>query len=324
MDMILKYHFYADDGQLMKAANLRSLSHLNSSLEYLEHALHLVSQWMFLNKLKLNEHKTEFSVIGSKHSLSKVSIDSLTVGSESVLKSSTARNLGVLIDEHLSLIPQIYSVVKSCRYHLRSMWKIRRFLSADTAKALAHSMILSRVGYCNSLYLNMPAYAIELLQKVQNEAARFVTRTPRRESITPALVALHWLPVKQRISFKVLTIVYNALHDSGPQYIQDMIQNYESTHHLRSTSQIRLKENSFRLKSAGHRAFSIAAPHLWNSIPSNIKSCETVYLFKKSLKTYLFRQAYFSYERHIAHIFLVCLMYANTEQYYYCACFFLM
>ena len=81
-----------------------------------------------------------------------------------------------------------------------------------------------------------------------------------------------------------MTPVHNTL--------KDMIENYESTHHLRSTSQIRLKEN--RLKLAGHRAFSIAAPHLWNSIPSNIKSCESVYLFKKSLKTYLFSQAYFS------------------------------
>ena len=178
------------------------------------------------------------------------------------IKSSHSRNLGVLIDEHLSLIPQIHSVVKSCRYHLRSMWKIKRFLSADTAKALAHSMILSRIDYCNSLYLIMPAYAIELLQKLQNEAARFGTRTPRRESITPALVALHWIPVKQRISFKVLTILCSALHDSGPQYIQDKIQTYESTHHLRSTSQIRLKDNRFRLKSDEHRAFSIAAPHM--------------------------------------------------------------
>ena len=66
----------------------------------------------------------------------------------------------------------------------------------------------------------MPVYAIELLRKVQNEAARFVTQMPRRESITPALVALHWLPVKQRVSFKVLTIVYDALHDSGSQYIE--------------------------------------------------------------------------------------------------------
>ena len=107
--MILKYHIHADDGQLMKAANPRSISDLNYSLKYLEHALHLVLQWMFLNKLKLNERKTEFLVISSKHFLSKVSIDSLTVGSESVLKFTTARNLGVMIDQHLSRIPQIYS-----------------------------------------------------------------------------------------------------------------------------------------------------------------------------------------------------------------------
>ena len=95
----------------------------------------------------------------------------------------------------MSLIPQVNSVVKICRYHLRGMWKIRRFLSVETAKALAHSMILALIDYCNSLYANMPAFAIESLQKIQNEAARFVKRTPRRDSITLVLVSLHWLPV---------------------------------------------------------------------------------------------------------------------------------
>lgn len=294
LELMIRYHFYADDGQLFKAANPRSQDNLNDSLSYLEHALKLVSRWMYLNKLKLNEQKTEFLVIGSKQSLSKVPINNIRVGTESVKKTKTARNLGVMIDDTMSFLAQINSVVKSCRFHLRGMWKIRRYLSEDTAKTLAHSMIMSRIDYCNSLYINMPAYAIEQLQKVQNEAARFVTRTPRHESITPILIKLHWLPVRERILFKVLTIVYLAVNGSAPKYIKDMFQVHKPVRLLRSSTELRLKEKRYRLKSAGFRAFSIAAPPLWNSIPNTIRAQNSIYQFKKCLKTYLFKRAYFS------------------------------
>ena len=206
--------------------------------------------------------------------------------------SDTVGNLGVHIDETLSLEQQIKEVVKSCRFHMHALWQIRPYLTQYNAKLLVHASIISRLDYCNSLYVNMPMKQINKLQKVMNEAARLVTYTPRSDHITPVLKSLHWLPIKQRIEFKVLTVVYNSINGNSPDYIRSLLTRYEPTRTLRSSDQNRLTEPRFRLKSAGYRSFSVAAPRLWNKLPLEIRNSKSITVFKKVLKTYLFSKAY--------------------------------
>ena len=75
---------------------------------------------------------------------------------------------------------------------------MRKYLTVDTAKTIVHATIISRLDFCNSVYVNMPAVHIKRLQTIQNEAARLVTLTPKGEYITPILQSLHWLPVPFR------------------------------------------------------------------------------------------------------------------------------
>ena len=118
------------------------------------------------NKLKVNEAKTEFLVVGSKSNRMKADVTQLRVGQSTVDTSETVRNLGVNIDETLSLEQQIKDVVKSRRFHLHALWQIRPYLSQYNAKLLVHASIISRLDYCNSLYVNMPPKQINKLQKV--------------------------------------------------------------------------------------------------------------------------------------------------------------
>ena len=163
-----------------------------------------ISNWMCANKLKLNESKTEFLVIGSKANLSKVKNKHISVGGEVIQNLSAARNLGVLIDEQLSLHNHTHQVAKICRFHIHSIWKIRDYLSEATTKSIVHSVIISRLDYCNALYINRPVKLRDVFQKIMNEAARLITRTSRYDHITKTIIYLHWLPIKERIQFKVL------------------------------------------------------------------------------------------------------------------------
>ena len=110
------YHFYADDSQLWKAANPKSKSDTTLALHTLELAIKSISNWMCANKLTLNEAKTEFLVIGSKANLSKVENKDISVGGEVIQNSPAARNLGVPIDEQLSLHYNIHQDTKILRY----------------------------------------------------------------------------------------------------------------------------------------------------------------------------------------------------------------
>lgn len=244
------------------------------------------------NKLKLNHSKTEFLIIGNDRNRESVEEKHINVGEERVFNVPSATNLGITIDQAMSLKQQIAKVVKSCRFYIHKLWKIRKYLTPDTAKSIVHAMIISRIDYCNALYINMPDSHIEPLEKVLREAARLVTQTPRYERITPVMRSLHWLPVKYRIKFKVLLLVYKALNGLAPSYIRDMLKLYVPSRKLRSSDQNILEEPRYKLKSAGFRSFEAAAPRHWNTLPPSIRNSKSVIVFKRDLKTHFFKLAY--------------------------------
>ena len=127
---------------------------------------------------------------------------------------------------------------------------------------------------------------------IQNCSARLVSRQPRAAHASPFLVALHWLPVEQRIVFKVLLLTYKALNNLAPSYISHLFVRYNPPRSLRSAGKHLLEVPKARLKTYGDRAFSVAAPKLWNDLPSEIKISPSVAAFKSRLKTYLFRIAF--------------------------------
>ena len=133
---------------------------------------------------------------------------------------------------------------------------------------------------------------LDKLQYVQNCAARLVTRTKRSEHITPVLRELHWLPVRQRIIYKILLLTYKALNSMAPTYLTDLLQRYTPPRQLRSSSKNLLKVPNSNLKSYGERTFQVAAPKLWNELPENVKISNSINEFKTSIKTLLFRDAF--------------------------------
>ena len=107
-----------------------------------------------------------------------------------------------------------------------------------------------------------------------------------------AELTFNWLPVHFRILFKVLLLVYKALNGMAPLYITELLSYRTCSRTLRSTDQKLLAVPKSRLKTYGDRAFSVAAPKLWNELPLDLRSLDTINLFKKHLKTDLFKKAY--------------------------------
>jgi hypothetical protein len=102
----------------------------------------------------------------------------------------------------------------------------------------------------------------------------------------------HWLPIEQRIDFKILLLCYKAHYDNGPDYLKELLIPYHPSRSLRSGSSNLLVQPKSNMKSYGDRAFGIAGPNLWNKLPDSVKNCDSVHSFKKSLKTHLFRAAF--------------------------------
>ena len=283
----LSYHIYADDTQVYLSFDVENPE---EALDKLNSCLADIRSWMIKNKLKINDSKTEFVIFSSPSATSKLPADlELQVGNSNIKPASNAKNLGVMFDQHLKMETQVTSICKSANFHIRNIGKIRHLITDSSAQQLVHAFITSRLDYCNSLLIGLPDTQLNRLQRIQNTAARIVSRTKKFDHVTPVLNRLHWLPIKKRIEFKTLLLTYRCVNGKAPKYLEELLSPYEPSRRLRSSDQHLLNIPTCRLKTYGDKCFSIAAPKAWNSLPMELRMSSSLDVFKKKLKTHLFK-----------------------------------
>ena len=279
---------YADDSQLyimMKPSNRDSV------LARLEACVRDIKTWMTHNRLMLNDSKTEVLHVTSRFT-NKLHLNDINVGGSSVSTSPCVRDLGVIFDDTLKMTKHINVLCRNATFAIRKIGYLRRYLDQDSTEKLVHAFVTSRLDSCNAILYGLPERDLSKLQRIQNAAARVVTLTRKQEHISPIIRKLHWLPVKQRIIYKLMLLTFKSLHGSAPSYISELITLYEPTRSLRSASQCLLKEFQSNTKTYGDRRFAVCAPRLWNCLPLHIKNSNSINQFKSQLKTHLFNQAY--------------------------------
>ena len=189
-------------------------------------------------------------------------------------------------------------------HQLYSLRRIRKYLSHQATESLIHAFIFSHIDYCNGLLNGASKHLINKLQRIQNMAARLVYKLPKSSHVTPLLINLHWLPVKYHIRYKILLYTFKAIHQSAPQYINDMFI-MKSTRYRSQLSSItrnivfingnisvdvafndiiylavpRTKSVTFK-----QRSLVVSGPQLCNSLPTVIKMEKSMVGFKRKIK----------------------------------------
>ena len=254
-----------------------------------------IKNWMVKKRLKLNDDKTECMLFGTENTLKNYEqFQHIMIGTSNIKIVPVVRNLGVYIDSNLTMKNQISNTVKVCNHHLRNIAFIRKYLNEDTLKMLIHNHVISRLHYCNSIYYRLPNILMKKLQNIQNRAARPIKKIPLREKITPALIELHWLPMKARIIYKISLLTYKALKFGEPKYLNEYLVpfGFETSVAVRYANDRHRLFEPRTIRSSGERSFQYNAPRLYNKLPVVIKDSENINQFKKRLKTYLFGEPY--------------------------------
>jgi len=176
--------------------------------------------------------------------------------------------------------------------HLHNISKIRSHITEDAAATIVNALVTSGLDYANAILYGIPQYMLKHLQRVQYNAARLVLRKKKRDHGTPLLKQLHWLPIQTRIEYKLNLLTFKSLNNLAPVYLTELLCTYNPSRTLRSSSMGLLQEKNAKIKKAGERAYSIAAPKLWNRLPQELRSLNELVSFKTALKTYYFKKVF--------------------------------
>jgi len=214
----IQYHQYADSSQLhlaMRADNTPA------GLSVLAECTIDVRQCYLQNSLQLNQDKSEAVIVRTTNQLRAVtsSVSSVYVSGVDLPVADDIKVLGIVLNRCLSFHKHVSAVARSCNYHAQAIRHIRHLLTTELAQTLACSLILYRIDYCNAVLHGAPSYSIKKLQRVQNNAAGIVLEAPRRSHASPLLRTLQWLPVQQRIEYKVALLTFKVCSTSTPSYL---------------------------------------------------------------------------------------------------------
>ena len=277
---------YADDNSGYQAFSLSSANNiLNTSVPQL---LNDISVWMHNYYLQLNEDKTKIIVFGSKFFKNNLSIDHVTTSNGEIISIvNKVKYLGVHLDDHLSMKEHINKITSQCYLNLSKIKSIRSFLSQKQCEILINAAVTSRIDYSNALFFKLNWNdRLSKLSRIQSYSSKIILKRGRRQGLPfpERLNLLHWLPIKQRVTFKVLLLVFKCLHEKAPPLLISLLSvNAHGRHPNTLSTRMFYPTSSF-----GDRTFIYYAPRLWNALPANIRNIELLSEFKTKLKTHLF------------------------------------
>ena len=202
----------------------------------------------------------------------------------SITPSMNARNLGVIFDSHLTFKDHISKICQLSFCQIRQLRQVCLSLDVNLAILLSNSLVTSKLDYCNSLFFNLPVSSTIRLQRVQNSLARVVYPSVRRNHhISPTLRKLHWLPINQRITYKIAVLCFKTITFKQPTYLCELLTPYLQTRTLRSSDKNLLSVPNIK-SEYGRRSFSYAAPTVWNSLLCHFALALHYHLFVLVLK----------------------------------------
>jgi len=156
---------------------------------------------------------------------------------------------------------------------------------------MVHTLINSKLDYCNSILNGLPNTTVEFLVRVQKAAARLISTKTKFQHISPVIKDLHWLPIKKWIEYKILVLTFKCVHHLAPAYLTELLHNHTNKG-TRVDNKNLLVVPKVNKSTLGGQSFSFTAPFLWNQLPNHLRHASSLEIFKKKIKDTLEKSAF--------------------------------
>ena len=233
-----------------------------SALNKLERCIVVIRNWMAINWLKLNNDRNEFIVLGSNPNLSKVKTHSITADEHKKRRSNQVRNIGSIFYANAKMEGRVTETRQTAWFHLFTISKISRYLTKEQTQTIIHAYVTPRLDQNSRLLGGLPSMQMNKLL-VQNSAAKVILGGKNYYHMTDLLIKVHWLPISQQRTFKILLLVCKVLNGKGPIYLAEMmLPCFSSEHDLRSSCDNLLIVPAMESVTYGDCAFSVLGQDL--------------------------------------------------------------
>ena len=174
---------------------------------------------------------------------------------------------------------------------IQFIWPV---LTIDATHTLVRGLVTSHLDYCNAIFSGLPKYLLDLLQEVQNAAAKLVLGMKKYDSAMVTLTSLHWLPIWARFDYKILMLVQKCLSGNAPGYLIDLLVPFRvNCEGLRSNISVRhLLIPRTYWKTFADWAFSVYRPKRWNQLPDELRAIEDIDEYKAKLETCFYNKSH--------------------------------
>ena len=281
---------FADDTTFSSFA--KNPDHLASNLA---EKFKMISEFLISNGLKLNEDKTHLLLLTSSQKRRKNNPQISLVTNSAIVRSTPAEKLlGCTIHEDLKWSEYILigenSLVKSLCSRLKALKLVCGVASFKARKMIGEGIFMSKLIYVIQVWGGCELYLINVLQTLQNKAARNITKLPWNTTTRHLLLQCGWLSVKQLVIFHSVVFIHKTLKSKSPKYIYDMYDMHYSAEHMTRLAKkdlIRLKDSTVPKSDQLTRSFKWRATKQYNDLLVEIRNICEVDRFRHSVKKWI-------------------------------------
>lgn len=271
ISLVVKYCrlcMFADDALLFVSGK-----DLCECTEKINNDLQSISEWLIINKLKLNIKKTKYMCInGTGQSV-------IQINGENIERVDKFKYLGVVIDNKMNLRANVEYVCKKLSKKIYFLGRIRKKKTFNTAVKLYSAIVKPHFQYCSTILFLSTQGDLSRLQKLQNRAMRIILKCARLTHIKYMLRSLNWLNIIQQIKLNVLLFIFKMKNDKLPKYLTKNLRYISDTqpYNLRNAQNFRI---AHKATTRAQNTMMFKGLQLYNNLPSEIKSLNNITKFK--------------------------------------------
>jgi hypothetical protein len=267
---------FADDSSLHSSAT--DIATVETRLQL---ALDDISDWSRSNRMIIHPGKTKCMAIASrqKHQIQPLVLN-LHLSSTRIEQVNEHRVLGILIDSELRWSSHINALCKQLARNLFLLSQLKHFVSQEALELFYNAHCMSHINYASTIWSGAAQVHLQKLNSLHRRAVKIISPHPA-QSADDVMKTLKILPLHNQFDYNIALLMFKTIHASAPQYLDDLL--------IKTTDRYGSDKYSYpktRLDMFKH-SFSFAGPRVWNSLPSSVRSSQSLKSFKASLKKYM-------------------------------------